>query len=194
MFIILVGINSVYGTSMLNTIINSGTSWLGNATDENSIGSTLADYIKTDIVGLLADIGNLVFFIVAAFLGVKFIWSGVSGKSEVKETLPTFLVAATFFYSAQLIFNFFNGQFDVLFGYNNFEDISASIWSTIVVIVQILSIAGIIAIGLKYMLSAADEKANIKRDLLPMVVGLIFVFSITEIMKFIAGIGHSLFQ
>lgn len=192
-FTIIISVNTVYGTDMINTIIGSGSGWLNNATDQDSIGSEISNYIKDNLVDLLADIGNFVFFIVAAFLGVKYIWSGVSGKSEVKETLPTFIVGATFFYSAQLIYDFFYGEFDILFKATNFQDISGSIWSTIVVIVQIVSIAGIIAVGLKYMLAPADKKADIKRDLTALLIGLIMVFSLSNVINFIADIGHGLF-
>lgn len=192
-FTILISFNTVYGTDMLNTIIGSGTGWLGNATDEDSIGQDISDYIKNNLVDLLENIGNFVFFVVAAFLGVKYIWSGVSGKSEVKETLPTFIVGATFFYSSQLIYDFLTGEFNVLFSSSNFQDISGRLWSTIVVIVQIISIAGIIAVGLKYMLAPADKKADIKRDLTSLLIGLIMVFSLSSVMTFIADLGHGLF-
>lgn len=192
-FTILISFNNVYGTDMLNTIIGSGTGWLGNATDEDSIGQDISDYIKNNLVDLIENIGNFVFFVVAAFLGVKYIWSGVSGKSEVKETLPTFIVGATFFYSSQLIYDFLTGEFNVLFSSSNFQDISGRLWSTIVVIVQIISIAGIIAVGLKYMLAPADKKADIKRDLTSLLIGLIMVFSLSSVMTFIADLGHGLF-
>lgn len=192
-FTIIISVNTVYGTNMINTIIGSGSGWLSNATDQDSIGQDISNYIKDNLVDLLTDIGNFAFFAVAAFLGVKYIWAGVSGKSEVKETLPTFIVGATFFYSSQLIYDFFTGEFEVLFSATNFQDISGSLWSTIVVIVQIVSIAGIIAVGLKYMLAPADKKADIKRDLTSLLIGLIMVFSLSSVMNFIAGIGHDLF-
>lgn len=191
--VLLINFNTVYAGGMLNTIFNSGTSWFSNATDQNSIGQNIADYITGDVLGLLITIGNLVFFIVAAFLGVKYIWSGVSGKSEVKETLPTFVVGATFFYSAQALYDFAKGGFNTLiFSSTSFEQFSGSLWTTITIIVRILSIAGIIAIGLKYMLSSANTKADIKKDLLPMIIGIIMVFSISEVMTFIFNLGQDL--
>ncbi|MDD2375861.1 MAG: hypothetical protein PHD15_01220 [Clostridia bacterium] len=193
-FTILISFNTIYGTGdMLNTIFNSGSTWLGNAIDQNSVGLSIANYIKGDLFNLVKEIGNLIFFIVAAFLGVKYIWSGVTGKSQVKETLPTFIVGATFFYSAQLIFDVFNGEFDTLFQNSSYTNVFSSIWATVVIIVQILAISGIVAIGLKYMISSADTRADIKKDLLPMVLGLIFVFSISKVLTFIVDVGQELF-
>lgn len=190
---IVISADSVYGADMLNTIIGSGTNWLSNAVDEGNLGLNIANYIQSNVFELLKDLGNFIFFIVAAFLGVKYIWSGVSGKSEVKETLPTFIIGATFFYSSQLIYNFFSGELDTLFSAKNFQDISGRLWTTIVIVVQIVSIAGIIAVGLKYMLSPADKKADIKRDLTSLLIGLIMVFSLSAIMDFIVDIGKGLF-
>lgn len=188
--------NLCYGANLLDTIFGKGNSWFNGSTgtDQDGLGQTIADYIKNDVVDLVERIGNLAFFVIAAFLGVKYIWSGVSGKSEVKETLPTFVVGAMFFYSADLIYKFSTKQFFDLIDGGGFNAVSGSIWSTVIALVQILSIAGIIAIGLKYMFSAADTKADIKKDLLPMVIGLIFVYSIAQLIPFIADISGQLFK
>ena len=177
----------------LTQYLIKGSGWL-DANDQDSIGEKISEYIKKDIVGIIADIGNIIFFVVAAFLGVKYIWSGVSGKSEVKETLPTFIVGATFFYSAQLIFDLLNGEFETLFVNKDLDYITGSIWATTVSIVQILSIAGIIAVGLKYMLAPADKRADLKKDLSTLLIGLIMVFSLSNVMSFIVNVGHDLFQ
>jgi len=193
-FAIIVSFNTIYGSGMLNTIFNSGSTWISNAVDQNGLGAGIANYIGGDILKLVEEIGNLVFFIVATFLGVKYIWSGVTGKSQIKETLPTFVVGATFFYSAQLMFDIFNGEFNTLFSGGSYTTVFSSLWATVVVIVQILSIAGIVAIGLKYMISSADTKADIKKSLFPMALGLVMIFSLSKVMTFIVDIGHQLFS
>lgn len=201
MFTIFYGFTNVYGTDMLNTIINSGGNWFNNTKPNanslngiENLSNDISDFIKGDILKMVFAIGNLIFFVAAAFLGVKYIWSGVSGKSDVKETLPTFFVGVTFFYSSQLIYKFFDGEFRSLVTTGNFQTMSGTIWSTITVIVQILAISGVIAVGLKYMLAPANTKADIKKDLMPVLLGLIFVFSISSLMTFLANIGKQLFQ
>lgn len=187
--------NICYG-GLVDDIFNKGNSWLKpNASSETEkLGTSIANFITGDVVELMTDIGNLIFFIVAAFLGVKYIWSGVSGKSEVKETLPTFVIGAMFFYSSSTIVNFSKAQFIDLTNGTTYNDIFGSIWTTVTIIVQILAIAGIIAIGLKYMFSTANTKADIKKDLLPMAIGLIVIYSSTELIPFIVRISEQLFK
>ncbi|MEG1990107.1 MAG: hypothetical protein RR144_03825 [Clostridia bacterium] len=185
-------------TSLLDTIFGKGNTWFNNSknNDEGSdkLGEDIKTYINGNIVPLIGAIGNLAFFIIAAFLGVKYIWSGVSGKSEVKETLPTFVIGAMFFYTADTIYKFSTNQFVTITNATGFEAISGSIWLTVTVIIQILSIAGIIAIGLKYMFSAADTKADIKKDLLPMVIGLVIIYALSEVLPFIEKISDEMFK
>ncbi|MNV69359.1 hypothetical protein D3C71_1622650 [compost metagenome] len=70
-------------------------------------------------------------------------------------------------------------------GKNNFNDISGVILGTIYTLVNFGTIVGIISIGLKYMLSPADKKADIKSNLLPMGIGLIFIYCSTQVLSFI---------
>lgn len=193
-----------YSTSLLDKIFGQAKNWWDNANnitnDPNdtrniaNVGDTIANFFLKDVMGVLAVIGNFVFFVVAAFLGVKYIWSGVGGKTEVKETLPAFIVGATFFYSAKLIFDLVSGEFTALLSYDSFKGVTGTLWNTITYIVQILAISGIIAVGLKYMLSPADKKADLKQDLTKLLIGLIMVFSLSSVMNFIANVGYEIFR
>jgi len=44
------------------------------------------------------------------------------------------------------------------------------------------------------MLNSADTRAEIKKDLVPVFIGLIFVFATTNILNFIAKVGTDILQ
>lgn len=72
-------------------------------------------------------------------------------------------------------------------------DLGGSIWSTIQVIVQIAAIAAIVFAGVRYMFASADDKANIKRQTVILVVGAALVFAAVPIAKFIQSTANQIF-
>lgn len=196
-FSVTINITSVYG-GFLDTIFGKGNDFftpgvtpdVEDGEDIEELGPKITEYFTKNFVPMIGDVGNLVFFVVAAFLGVKFIWSGVEGKSEVKETLPTFVVGACLFFLADNVYKFATGTFTDIIKGDSFGTIQNSIWGTVAVVVNVLAIAGIVALGLKYMLASADTKADIKKDLVPVVIGLIFVFATSNILNFIVDAGN----
>ena len=73
-------------------------------------------------------------------------------------------------------------------------NMAGNIWSTVATIIQILAIAAIILAGVRYMFSSADEKADIKKQTVILVVGALLVFAAVPIAKFIANIGNQMFN
>lgn len=61
------------------------------------------------------------------------------------------------------------------------------IWATVVVLVQIASVACIVFAGLRYMFAAADQKADIKQGLIFLTLGAILVFCTTLIIQLVVG-------
>lgn len=175
---------------ILDDILGQGGNFFNpsNAASQGTLGTKIVDYLNVSggIVDAIKTVGYLVFAIVTVALGLKYVWSGVEGKSEVKETLPTFVVGVIFFYLADKLYAVFSGSFQSIFNVPNitFNTISGSIVGTIYYLVNIGTIAGIIFIGLKYMSSPADKKADIKANLLPMAIGLIFVYCSTQVLTF----------
>lgn len=187
--------------SFLDNIFGDGNDFFNGAKgteDENSFGNKINEYINDGgIMQAVIAFGNLVFAIVTVTLGAKYIFSGIEGKSIIKETLPTFVVGVIFFYLASNLVAFFTndmgtGVLNVLFGGTpNFSTIEGSIWSTISIIINTISIAGIVFIGLRYMFAGPDSKADIKKSLLPVTLGIIFVYCAFQVLNFIVKIGSS---
>lgn len=73
-------------------------------------------------------------------------------------------------------------------------ELADRIWSSAILIVQVLSVGCVIFAGLRYMYSSADKKADIKKGMMYLALGAIFVFATSTVMKFIFGIGDSLIK
>lgn len=194
-------ITSVFGVNMvaittgnfLNDIVSEGKNFFsGSGTDVGGVGGKIRDLFQNDVADIIGTVGNLIFYVVAAFLGLKYIWSGVEGKSQVKETLPTFVVGACVFYLSKAVYDFTTGVISGIAGGSTFDIIQGNLWQNISFVVNIFAIAGIVALGLKYMLSSADTRADIKKDMVPVVIGLILVYSITNVLNFLVNTGNQI--
>ena len=64
------------------------------------------------------------------------------------------------------------------------------IWGSVLVIVQIVSVACVVFAGLRYMYSTPDKKADIKRGLIYLVIGATFVFAASTVIRFIYNVGN----
>lgn len=76
---------------------------------------------------------------------------------------------------------------------NSITDLGANIWSTIAVIVQIAAIAAIVFAGVRYMFASADDKADIKKQTVVLIVGAVLVFAAVPIAKFITKVADQIF-
>lgn len=70
------------------------------------------------------------------------------------------------------------------------KDLGKNIWSTISVIVQIAAIAAIVFAGVRYMFASSDEKANIKKQTVILMVGAILVFAAVPVAKFVTDVAE----
>lgn len=193
-----VGTVEVESTGLMQDIINEGNNFT-NAGSDNGLGSSIAEFINGDIKDVVSLVGNLVFAGITVILGAKYIWSGVGGKSQVKETLPSFITAVMFFYLAVEITGIFSPKTDGSLGaglntITNYDSLAKLIIGTINVVVKYVSLGGIVFIGLKYMFASADGKAEIKDKLAPMALGIVLVFSASTIVNFIITAGWQTLQ
>lgn len=63
------------------------------------------------------------------------------------------------------------------------------IFGTIATIVQVLAVAGIVILGVRYMFAGASDKANIKQTLIYAIIGLVLVFSASTVLKIFMNAG-----
>lgn len=67
----------------------------------------------------------------------------------------------------------------------NVDNSVKSIWSTVILVLQIASVAAFVLAGVRYMFASADTRANIKQQVFILIIGAIFVFASSTVVKFI---------
>lgn len=63
------------------------------------------------------------------------------------------------------------------------------VWTTVTLVVQILSFGAILFAGLRYMFTSADERADIKKGMTMLVIGSVLVFSSATVVKYFVSVG-----
>ena len=168
-----------------------------SAGSDGEIGTRLSAFILGDVMNFVSLIGNLIFAAVTVILGAKYIWSGVNGKADVKETLPTFIVGVIFFYLATQITAFFSptesgSVGNILMGSGSYNTLAGTVLGTINAVVKVVSFAGLVFIGLKYLFASAEGKSSVKEKMVPVALGMLLVFSASAIVDFIIKAGNEI--
>ncbi len=186
---------SVSGFSITN-LLQQANNFAGNSLSGNGdgiLGKSDVDSILKEFIDAIFTIGNLVIFCAAAFLGIKYIWSGVQEKASVKESAMNMLFGVVFFYSAKGIYDVFSKIIIQAVGKNDVASMTGDIWSNVAYVVKILAVIGLVATGVKYMMTAADTKADIKKKLFPVVLGLVVVFCLTDVLNLVVDFSGDMF-
>lgn len=78
--------------------------------------------------------------------------------------------------------------------YAKFNNALYKIWGVILVVLQVASIAGVIFAGVRYMFASADAKADLKKSMIHLVIGMIIVFGASTVVGFITGTFKDIFK
>ncbi len=70
--------------------------------------------------------------------------------------------------------------------------ISVNVWGVAKVILQVSAVAALIFVGIKYMYSSSENKADLKKSLTMVVIGVIIVFGSTIVIDVIKKIFEDL--
>ncbi len=68
------------------------------------------------------------------------------------------------------------------------NDTVNKVWGSVTLILQVLAIAAIVFAGVRYMFASADQKADIKKSMIILVVGAVLVFGASTIVQFIVNV------
>lgn len=138
------------------------------------------------IIGTITSIGTYLMYAAILFFGLRCIWSGVEGKTQFKELLPYLLIGIIFFNSADNLV----ALAEIVFGNTDYPNYVQDVWSNVLDIVRIIAFAGIIFLGIKFIFAAPSGKADIKSSLIPVLIGCIFVFASSTIVKLVIDISN----
>ena len=146
-------ISVVNASGLLDDIMDQGDDFMDgvNNSGDTEIGDTVSAYINDEVRPAVLAIGNLIFAAVTVILGVKFIWSGAEGKSEVQESLPGFVIAVIFFYLAGSIVTFITGTTSGITAAATWQELSGNFIWIVNTIVKYLALACLIYVGVKYL-------------------------------------------
>lgn len=79
-----------------------------------------------------------------------------------------------------------NGQID------NLISSVDKVWASVLLIVQVVSVACVVFAGVRYMYASADKKADIKKGLTYLVIGATLVFATSTIIRFVMSVGNEI--
>lgn len=69
---------------------------------------------------------------------------------------------------------------------------ASKIWSSVKLILQIAALSALLFTGVRYMLASADQKADIKKSTMALVIGVVVVFGTTIIIDFVTKVAGEL--
>jgi len=146
------------------------------------------DTILSDIKNIVKMVGNAAFVIVTVVLGIKYMASSAEGKGDVKEGLTSLLVAIVLFYGWTAIDNILTrdgGAFDWFFDTTTYELTITRIAEKVISILNYVAVGVLLFVGIKYIFSGADGKAELKGKGLPFIIGLVMTFATLSFLNFL---------
>jgi trbC/VIRB2 family len=111
-------------------------------------------------------------------------------KKIILTVLPILFVLM-FVFTTNVFADVISTDFNKIQGGNEINSVTGTarnVWSTIALILQIAAIAAIVFAGVRYMFASADTKADIKKQMVILVVGAVLVFGASTVVQFITGI------
>lgn len=202
-FVLFSYFNTVKAVFNVDDIFKSSGGWFKNAQtngfdDSTNLGSILSDLIGKKGAGGILDavfqVGNIVFVSITIALGIKYVFSSIEAKSDIKESLVTLSIGAIFYYLAQSVYKFSESLFGVFSTATKLETITQRVFSIISSVANIAAIMGVVLLGLKYMFTASEERAELKEKMVPLVVGLALIYSTVRVLTFIVESGRTIFR
>lgn len=76
--------------------------------------------------------------------------------------------------------------------YDEAFKLGATLVSGLQIVGTVIAIAGIMIMGIKYMIGSVEQKAEYKKTLIPYIIGCIFIFTISNIVSLIYNLVEQL--
>lgn len=102
-----------------------------------------------------------------------------------------FTIAGNFVLANEPISTDFNGMTGGN-GSAKLNNTAKNIWASVTLILQILAVAAIVFAGVRYMFASADAKADIKKQMIILVLGAVLVFAASTIINIIVNVTNEI--
>lgn len=181
---------ALFLASFMVTSIYAANDWWGAAdTFFDGINWTKQNLSSLDsVINLIKILGNAVFIIVAIVLGIKYILGSAEGKTDVKEGLISLTVAMIFFYGWSALETILVSGNQLIWIKDTDASTIASVYDTIVYFLNFVAVGALIYVGIKYLMSGAEGKADLKGKGVPFVIGMIMTFATLTFLNFLRTI------
>lgn len=179
--------------------VQNGKGYVDSDTAQAGFKAKAGTTLYNDITGMIMIIFNsltvfinLITMIVLAINGIKYIFADINGKAKIKENLIKIVVGISLIYIGQALYNFI-----LTMGLNETQMSTAAgsvggIWGIISKAAGLLAMAGVTFIGLSYLFANEELKASIKTRLIPLAIGVIFVYSSYTVIDLIVTIARQM--
>lgn len=159
------------------------------------------------IVQIINVAGTAIIAIATVVLGIKYMLSSATGKSDVKQQLGSLLVACVFFFGWSNLSNIlidgttYNSSTGTYSGVNGntqlfiFSDLTnadstsalfANIFAIVVFAARLIAVVVTMIIGAKYIFGSSDVKSSIKEKGPMYIMGLVMSLCTVEVLNFIS--------
>lgn len=107
--------------------------------------------------------------------------------------LAVMLISSKFVFADKAGFGNFTGDMKVNADTsgNTVKSIGA-VWGIILTVLQVAAIAAVVFAGVRYMFASADSKADIKKQMIWLVIGAILVFGASTVIQLITNFAGDL--
>lgn len=181
--------------SETKTFWESAGDWFNDVQEEGEGNvSEKSIEIVNQFMDIVNYVGTTLIIIATMFLGVKYMFGSVEGKSEVKESLMTLLVACVFFFGWQYIRDIIligtsgTQLFLVSNADHSYRNLFGRLLGVVMMIVKVAAIVGVIYVGVRYIFSGATGKAELKGKSVYFIIGIILTFSSVTVLTVFANV------
>ncbi len=181
--------------SETKTFWESAGDWFNDVQEEGEGNvSEKSIEIVNQFMDIVNYVGTTLIIIATMFLGVKYMFGSVEGKSEVKESLMTLLVACVFFFGWQYIRDIIligTGGTQLFLVSNDdasYKNLFGRLLGVVIMIVKVAAIVGVIYVGVRYIFSGATGKAELKGKSVYFIIGIILTFSSVTVLTVFANV------
>ena len=181
--------------SETETFWKSAGDWFNDVQEEGEGNvSEKSIEIVNQFMDIVNYVGTTLIIIATMFLGVKYMFGSVEGKSEVKESLMTLLVACVFFFGWQYIIDIIligTGGTQLFLVSNDdasYKNLFGRLLGVVIMIVKVAAIVGVIYVGVRYIFSGATGKAELKGKSVYFIIGIILTFSSVTVLTVFANV------